>query len=1176
MAMAAATKPAAKELVVLGGGISGLSLAYFLRRALQQQQAPPARIRVVDAAPHAGGWIRTAKRSEFLFEEGPRGFRPSRNGAEILRLVEELGLQRDMRTVDAAAKSRYVLRNGHVEKLPSNVREILTWPLTKELVKAGAHELFTKRSALPDESIYDFASRRFSPLVAERLLDPVASGIFGGDIRNLSVRSCFKMLYDLEQEHGSVVRGMLFGKSPADDTLLDGSTKSDFVRSHESSVSVSFQDGMSTLMNALEAQIQADPLSEIHLNTKVNAIQPHSTSTSSPPAFTIKLQDSTVTQPHEIEVSHVFSTLPAFQLASAVESSLPALAKTLQEIQFVSMGMVHVGFSDRVLDSDGFGYLVPTCERERVLGVVFDSNAFPSQNAASRSMQTRLSIMCGGAHFPEITDLGLDEVEKLARDAVKRHLGISKEPDYVRSMVLHNCIPQYHVGFWKTLETIESQLVPGMSLGGNSFYGVGLADCVTRSKELALEKKRLPPLACYKMAHLVPTRALDSVYDPVYTVSRSGGRFSKGVYRASGSKPPTAATSSNNNNNNSTAGYVMVSGAERPKFFRRPILPHLQAELPEVLLSPPVLATSTSSALKNRLNEEQHEMASTTRSVGIQTMYRDSDAQTDPYTPDYTIKKSQSATTAKEPPEVLSLLHLRHNQGLPAGQAEIELIERNRKKKAFDASLPPMTDEASFLLRKSMMEVQETREWAFREAEIDQLHAQRIALLQQALVERDKENEFLAEQRVEALRAKLVHEKENAIERIQQERVTALRKLTKKRQHGLLASPSKAKRDIIQEYTDFGSKVYAPVTRNGKSGKVDILEVGIGKQQYKQIESLIELEAAVPPRMLLSSKLKPPEKSVRTAKERKQAAIEAHLLKMESIIKKSKETIEDASPSSSHGSMSSPTPMRSRHSSLHQAQVMTRPPTPDYALPSDEDDSMADAVRLLQKLIRGRAVQNMMFEGKERRAELIQELRASDEAYKQDQLDKQLLDVVDDNKVASATLAKAEGEVISDMLDFLYKELDRSKEIAKMRAFVDNAAEARRRLEVEEGGRRQAEDLLRGREDEVFRCIERVHQETASDLILDIIGGVIQEQAHIAAMDELNVMTNGVSNIVMQLEETYNSDAVIVKELVASFLLPQVQRLNVRDQVAHEQQKYVTAAHSVLTKMVHQMKAAET
>lgn len=638
----------------------------------------------------------------------------------------------------------------------------------------------------------------------------------------------------------------------------------------------------------------------------------------------------------------------------------------------------------------------------------------------------------------------------------------------------------------------------------------------------------------------------------------------------------------------------MVSGAERTKFFKRPVLPHLQAEPPEVVLSPVAAPQST---VKKRHSHDGDDGSTTsgTRSVGIQTMYRDSDAQTDPYTPDYTIKKTSASN---ETPEILSLLHLRHNKGLPAGQAEIELIERNRKKKAFEASLPPMTDEASFLLRKSMMEVQENREWAYREAEIDHLHEQRIALLKQALQERDRENEFLAEQRVEALRQKLVHEKENNMERIQQERVTALRKLTKKRQQQqnltLSASSvsSPTRRDIIQEYSDFGSTVYAPVTRDGKSGKIDILEVGIGKQQYKQIDQLHELEAAVPVRMLVSSKLKPAEKSVRTAKERKQAAVEAHLLKMESIIKKSKEKGAEgpASPSNAAGGGAAATntsaalPASSsplmRRRSQHQAQVMTRPPTPDYALPSDEDENMADAVRLLQKLIRGRAVQNMMFEGKERRTELIQELRASDEAEdtrraptgassKQQHFATQEEDV----RVASATLKKAEGEVVSEMLDFLFKELDRSKEVAKMREFVEKAADERRQREVEEGGRRQAEDLLREREDEVYKRIERVHLETAADLIQDVIRDVIQEQAHVSAMDELNVRSaGGVDAMVAQLEAQFNSDEVVVKELVASFLFPQVQRSNVREQVAREQKKFVSAAHSVLTESVSRMK----
>lgn len=127
---------------MLGGGLSGASLAFFLRQvALQAEQS--VRIRVLEAAPALGGWIQTAQRQDFLFEEGPRGFRPSRNGAEMLRLVEQLDLKSEMRAVDPAAKSRYILHDGRVQKMPTTLTELLTWPLTPAVARAGLHELFT-------------------------------------------------------------------------------------------------------------------------------------------------------------------------------------------------------------------------------------------------------------------------------------------------------------------------------------------------------------------------------------------------------------------------------------------------------------------------------------------------------------------------------------------------------------------------------------------------------------------------------------------------------------------------------------------------------------------------------------------------------------------------------------------------------------------------------------------------------------------------------------------------------------------------------------------------------------------------------------------------------------------------------------------------------------------------
>ncbi|KAG7401214.1 hypothetical protein PHYBOEH_002398 [Phytophthora boehmeriae] len=481
---------AARDVVILGGGISGLSLAFFLRQALPKAVADVTRIRVLDASAISGGWVKTAKRDDFLFEEGPRGFRPSRNGAEMLRLVEQLKLQDQMQAVDPAAQARYVLRNGKVEKLPTTLLEALRWPLAPAVARAALRELFVKPGALRDESVYRFMTRRFSPVVAERLVDPMASGIFGGDIRKLSIRACFSMLVDLEQKHGSVVKGMLFGGASSGDTLLDGTTKSEFVKKHEKSVSVSFTDGMSTLIQALEDSITADPMAEMLLNTKVTRLGVHGSKSSKAPLFTVESKDPKSGEYREpIKASHVFSTIPACYLAPAVKDFAPGLAEALGEIKFADMGMVHVGYNEKVLPSDGFGYLVPTAEREKVLGVVFDSNTFPVQNASNKT-QTRLSVMSGGAHFPEVASLPKEQLELYALDALKRHLGISRKPAFVRAMALTNGIPQYHVGFGQTLERIEKQVArsaPGLYLGGNSFYGIGLADCVTHSKQLALK-----------------------------------------------------------------------------------------------------------------------------------------------------------------------------------------------------------------------------------------------------------------------------------------------------------------------------------------------------------------------------------------------------------------------------------------------------------------------------------------------------------------------------------------------------------------------------------------------------------------------------------------------------------------------------------------------------------------
>ena len=172
-----------------------------------------------------------------------------------------------------------------------------------------------------------------------------------------------------------------------------------------------------------------------------------------------------------------------------------------------------------------------------------------------------------------------------------------------------------------------------------------------------------------------------------------------------------------------------VSGDNRFKYFRRPMVPFLNPVPPEVLLARPQPTEDLDPMVAPAPTQVDGKVT-----TGMQTMFRESEAQTDPYTPDYTLRPGAE-------PEILTLATLSHGAGLPAGKTEVEMIERAREKAAFERSLPPTTDEASFHLRRKMMEQMELQEWSAREAEIDALQAERLEILRKAITERERENE---------------------------------------------------------------------------------------------------------------------------------------------------------------------------------------------------------------------------------------------------------------------------------------------------------------------------------------------------------------------------------------------------------------------------------------------------
>lgn len=318
------------RIAILGGGISGLSAAWFLRKKYERAQ-----ITLIEKENSLGGWMQTSHEGGFLFEKGPRTFQSSRC-KHLLALIHELGLENEVIFSDPCAKRRYLWVGGRLRSLAS---------FLPQLLPALICEPFRAKAIADDESIYDFAARKLGPKTANTLFDALALGIYAGDIHKLSIRSCFPSFFQMEREKGSLVLGMLFSKMKRGPKGL-----------------FTLRDGMGRLIERLVEKSQIDT----SLNTAVEAIQSGG-----------------------VVANGAF--YPADLIISALSgSAIGRLTGLWNDFQERDLWVVHLAYARAVLPQQGFGYLVPTQEGENLIGMVFDSAIFPQQNAQG---ETRITAM---------------------------------------------------------------------------------------------------------------------------------------------------------------------------------------------------------------------------------------------------------------------------------------------------------------------------------------------------------------------------------------------------------------------------------------------------------------------------------------------------------------------------------------------------------------------------------------------------------------------------------------------------------------------------------------------------------------------------------------------------------------------------------------------------------------
>jgi protoporphyrinogen/coproporphyrinogen III oxidase len=451
------------RVAIVGGGIAGLSLGHALMRRSRPGHA--VAVTVFERAARVGGNLRTERVDGFLCEWGPNGFLDS--SPDTLTLVHELGLDDRLQVSDARARRRFIYRHGRLQEVPTSPASFFR----SGLLSLGgrlrvAWEPFASGPPPGDETIHAFASRRIGQEAADVLIDAMVSGVFGGDARQLSLRACFPRMWQLERDHGSLVRALIARRR-------HGARTGDGGVGGPQGRLTSFRGGVADLIDALSRSLGP----RILTGTAVVGIEP---ADDHDEAYRLVLSDGTAA-----EAERVVMAGGAAGSARLVKSWAPELAVQLESIPTAPLAVVCLGYDLAGLghDLEGFGFLIPRSEGIRSLGVLWDSSIYPGRAPGGQAL---LRVMIGGATDPRVLDLDDAGLVQQARADLATTMGISADPALTRVFRHPQGIPQYVVGHIDRLARIDRELArhPGLFVAGSCYRGVAINNCVADAGRL--------------------------------------------------------------------------------------------------------------------------------------------------------------------------------------------------------------------------------------------------------------------------------------------------------------------------------------------------------------------------------------------------------------------------------------------------------------------------------------------------------------------------------------------------------------------------------------------------------------------------------------------------------------------------------------------------------------------
>ncbi len=431
-------------IAIIGGGISGLSLAYFLQKTGQEYM-------LFEKSEHVGGFIKSEKVDDYMLEYGPNSLLC---GSEVSNLLIELGLKNDTIEANDVSKSRFIVRDGKPKKMPSNPVSMIfgsffSWKTKKKIFK---ERKFKPQDIHPDETLSDLIERHFGSEVVEYLLKPFIAGIYAGDPDHLVARYSFPKLKAFEKEYGSILKGFIKGKGGARRRT------------------VSFKGGMIQLPNTILSKLK-----NVQLKTSLESIEKNEGK------YLLKFSSGESYSFGKV----VFATSP-YDLVTACESLYETdLRTSLLKLKTPSVAAVHTVYNkiDVGFKLEGFGALNPKIENCYTAGTIWSSSVFDHKAPTDKVL---LSTFVGGMQYQGNDVVSEEEIKQKVTKELAGFYNIKGKPVFQKVTKWKKSIPQYGIEMKEVRLHIEKMEKDNIFVCSNWKDGISIEDCINNAKALAL------------------------------------------------------------------------------------------------------------------------------------------------------------------------------------------------------------------------------------------------------------------------------------------------------------------------------------------------------------------------------------------------------------------------------------------------------------------------------------------------------------------------------------------------------------------------------------------------------------------------------------------------------------------------------------------------------------------